>query len=240
MRLRLLGPLELLDADGGRVPVSGLKRRALLATLAVCAGRTVPLPRLTAELWGDRRPANAANALQAHVTRLRRAVETASGDTDRIVTGPAGYTLALRHGETDVAEFRTALTAARARPPAAAIPALRAALALWRGPALDGCGSGAVCAAEAAALDEARLGALELLYDASLRAGRHAEVIAELERDVAAHPLRERFCAQLMDALCRADRRADALAVYTAATRRLRTELGVDPGPALRARAAAV
>ena len=110
-------------------------------------------------------------------------------------------------------------------------------MALWRGPALAGCVLGDICAAEAAVLDESRLSALELLYDASLRAGRHREVVGELARATAAHPLRERFYEQLIVALCRSDRRAEAAEVYDRARRRLTMELGVEPGPTLRARA---
>ncbi len=237
MRLNLLGPLELRDAGGAEVPVSGHKRRALLATLAVCANHAVGVSRLTAELWGDTPPANAANALQAHVARLRKAVEVASGEADRIVTSPPGYTLVLHHNETDAEEFRSALAGARALPPAAAIPALRVALGVWRGPALEGCVSGDICVAEAAALEESRLAAMEALYDACLRTGRHAEVIVELARVCTAYPLRERFYDQWMDALCRSGRHTEALAVYERAARELRAELGLAPGPELRARA---
>jgi len=240
MQLQILGPLEILDVNGVRVFVSGQKRRALLAALVVCAGRTLSMDRLIEELWGGAPPVNATNALQAHIGRLRKAVEAACGEPDRIVTRPPGYFLTLLPGETDAAEFATKVAAARSVDPAAAIPLLRAALALWRGPALDGCVVGDLCAAEAVVLDESRLTALEALYDASLRIGRHAEVIGELEESTAAHPLRERFYDQLMVALCRADRQSDALGVYERARRRLITELGVEPGPTLRARERAI
>lgn len=237
MRLNILGPLELSGAGGAGIPVSGRKRRSLLATLAVCANHAVPVSRLTAELWGDTPPANAANALQAHVTRVRKAVEVASGEADRIVTSPPGYALVLHHNETDADEFRSALAGARALPPAAAIPALRAALGVWRGGALEGCLSGDICFAEATALEESRLAAMEALYDACLLTGRHAEVTGELARACAAYPLRERFYDQWMDALCRSGRHSEALAVYERAARELRAELGLEPGPELRARA---
>jgi len=236
MQLQILGPLEILDVDGVPIFVSGQKRRALLAALVVRAGRTLSMDRLIEELWGGTPPANATNALQAHIGRLRKAVEAACGEPDRIVTRPPGYCLTLRPDETDAAAFAAKVAAARSVAPAAAIPLLRAALALWRGPALDGCVVGEICAAEAVGLDESKLTALEALYDASLRVGRHAEVVGELEESTAAHPLRERFYDQLMVALCRSDRRSDALSVYERARRRLITELGVEPGPTLRAR----
>jgi DNA-binding SARP family transcriptional activator len=234
MLLRLLGPLELLDPQGVRVVVSGQKRRALLAVLVIRDGRTVSVDRLTKELWGSSPPANALNAVQAHVGRLRRALELASGE-DRIATRSLGYSLALRPDETDTAEFTSAVTAARASDDP--IPLLRSALSLWRGAALDGCVLGDICAAEAAVLEEKRIAALEFLYDASLRANRHREVIGELERTTADFPLRERFYEQLMVALCRCDRHSDARGVYDRARRKLVTELGVEPGPSLRATA---
>jgi DNA-binding SARP family transcriptional activator len=240
MQLQILGPLEIVDVNGVPIFVSGQKRRALLAVLVVRAGRTVSMDRLIEELWGGAPPVNATNALQAHIGRLRKAVEAACGEPDRIVTRPPGYCLTLRPDETDATEFATKVAAARSATPSTAIPLLRAALALWRGPALDGCVVGDICAAEAVVLDESKLTALEALYDASLRIGRHAEVIGELEESTAAHPLRERFYDQLMVALCRSDRQSDALSVYERARRRLITELGVEPGPMLRARERAI
>lgn len=234
MRVLVLGPPEILDASGGRVSVSGTKRRALLATLVVHPGRTVSMPRLIEELWGNTPPADAVNALQAHIGRLRKAIQAACGEAHRLETRPSGYGLVLRPGESDVAEFAALVSTARTAPDP--IPLLRSALSLWRRPALDGCVLGELCAAAAGELEEGRLTALEALYDASLHAGRHTEVIAELEETTAAYPLRERFYDQLMAALCRADRRPDALAVYDRARRRLNTELGVEPGPSLRAR----
>jgi len=238
MRLRILGPLEILDTRGARIHVSGNKRRALLATLVVRAGQTVSMTRLIEELWGAAPPANATNALQAHIGRLRKAMATACGETDRLVTRPTGYTLLLNDNETDAAEFTRLLTAARAEDNPTAL--LRSALSLWRGPALDGCVAGDICAAEASVLEECRLSAMEALYDTSLRNGRHAEVIAELAESTAVFPLRERFYDQLMEALCRAGRQSDALAVYDRARARFITELGVEPGPALRSRVQAI
>lgn len=240
MRVAILGPLELRDEQGVPHLVPGLKRRALLATLVLRAGRTVSADRLIEELWGKHPPANAANALQAHVRRLRTMLSAVGGGTDRIVTQPSGYVLHLRPGETDVEDFVAGVAAARLAQPAEAITLLRDALAVWRGPALVGWDRGDLCAAEAGMLEELRLTALETLFDLSLRTARHAEVIGELELTTAANPLRERFYDQLMAALHRSSRSADAMDVYSRARQRLRTELGVEPGPALRARAAQV
>jgi DNA-binding SARP family transcriptional activator len=239
MRLRILGPVEIHDERcGRRIAVSGLKRPALLATLVVRAGRAVSQDRLIAELWASDPPANAANALQAHIKRLRRLISAAGGAADRIVTRSPGYCLTLLPGETDAEEFTEKVTAARAlavTDPAAAIPLLRAALELWRGPALDGCVIGDICAAEAVTLEENRLAALETLYDASLRAGRHEDIIGSLQETLAAYPLRERLYIQLMLALHRSERQSEAIGVYDRARRRLLQDLGVEPGPALRA-----
>jgi DNA-binding SARP family transcriptional activator len=239
MQLRILGPLEIHDeARGRRLVVSGQKRPALLATLVVRAGRIVSMDRLIQEIWGDDQPSNAANALQAHIKRLRRLIESACGEPDRIVTQAPGYSLRLRAGETDVEMFNQKVARARSiatSHPDLAIPLLREALGLWRGPAIDGGVIGDICAAEAAVLEENRLSAVETLYDASLRANRHGEIIGELEETSAAHPLRERLYHQLMVALYRCDRQSDAIGVYDRARRRLLEHLGVEPGPALRA-----
>ncbi len=240
MRVAILGPLEVRDGQGVPHLVTGLKRRALLATLVLRAGRTVSVDRLIGELWGEHPPANAANALQAHVRRLRTMLSTVGGGPDRILTRPPGYVLHLRPGETDVEDFAARVAAAHRARPAEAITLLRDALAVWRGPALAGCVRGDICAAEAGMLEEWRLTTLEALFDLSLRTARHAEVIGELERTTAAHPLRERFYDQLMAALHRSSRPADAMDVYSRARQRLLTELGVEPGPALRARASQV
>ncbi len=238
MRLRVLGPVEIHDeVRGRRIVVSGLKRPALLAILVVRAGRTVSTDRLIQELWGDDPPANASNALQAHIKRLRRLIASACGEPDRIVTRAPGYCLTLKPGESDAAEFTETLLHAKAiavAEPARAIPLLRDALALWRGPAFDGCVLGDTCAAEAVVLEENRLAALEAVYDASLRTDRHEEIIGELEESIAAYPMRERLYGQLMVALYRSGRQSEAIGVYDRARRRLLRELGVEPGPALR------
>jgi DNA-binding SARP family transcriptional activator len=237
--IRILGPVEVLaDGRGRRISVSGAKRPALLATLVVRGGRTVSMDKLIHELWGDEPPANAANALQAHIKRLRQLIGSACGEPDRIVTRAPGYLLTLRPGETDAELFNDQVSRARAlavTDPERAVPMLREALALWRGPALDGCVLGDICAAEAVVLEENRLAALEGLYDTSLRAGRHEEIIGELEEVTGGYPLRERLYDQLMTALYRSDRQSEAIGVYDRARRTLLRELGVEPGPALRA-----
>ncbi|MFC0548239.1 AfsR/SARP family transcriptional regulator [Kutzneria chonburiensis] len=244
MRLRLLGPVDIFDeVNGRRIDLTGAKRRALLATLVVRQGQTISLHRLTEELWGERPPANAVNALQAHVARLRKLLSVAGGSPDQIVTQSSGYSLDLEPGQTDVDEFNRLSAQARevlADRPERAIELLRAALDLWRGPAFDGNTTGEILATEAELLTENRLATLESLYDASLRIGRHREVVGEIEETIAAHPLRERFYDQLMVALYRCHRQSEAIGVYDRARRKLLRELGVEPGPALRGRMQAI
>lgn len=257
MQFRILGPVEIQDERTGlRIVPAGAKQRALLGALVARSGHVVPVRRLIDELWGHRPPANAANALQAHVARLRRLVpepgqgpESGPGpgavgrDREWIVTRPPGYLLRAGPDASDAQRFRELAArgrAAAATDPRRAAELLRAALALWRGPALEGSARGGVCAAEAARLEEQRLAALEALYEACLRAARHEEIIGELEELTADHPVRERFHDLLMVALYRCGRQAEALGVYDRVRRRLVRELGVEPGAALRERLEAI
>ncbi|WP_282796256.1 AfsR/SARP family transcriptional regulator [Streptomyces sp. CC224B] len=255
MQFRILGPVEMYDERTGvRILPAGAKQRALLGALVALAGHHVSVPRLIDELWGEHPPANAANALQAHVARLRRQLparaphpgpDAGAGGAGQewITTCPPGYVLRLGGADTDARAFaELAARAQQAAPhtPGRAADLLRQALALWRGPALEGSVLGDICAAEAAQLEEHRLAALELLYDACLRAGRHGEITGELEELTTEHPMRERFYDQLMLALYRCGRQAEALCVYDRARKRLVHELGVEPGPVLRARMEAI
>ncbi|MFH0246533.1 BTAD domain-containing putative transcriptional regulator [Streptomyces sp. HK10] len=249
MQFRVLGPVEVHDeCTGLRVLPTGDKQRALLGALVVRSGRTVPVHRLVDELWGEHPPANATNALQAHVARLRRllpAQPAGSGEPDHewIVTRSLGYVLRLGRATTDAERFNRLAAEGRAatvHDPGHAAELLRRALALWRGPALEGSVRGGICAAEAAQLEESRLTALEALYDACLRTGRHDEITGELEELTTDHPVRERFYDLLMVALYRCGRQAEALGVYDRARKRLVHELGVEPGPALHGRMEAI
>ncbi|WP_331738445.1 MULTISPECIES: AfsR/SARP family transcriptional regulator [unclassified Streptomyces] len=248
MEFRLLGLVEVQDERTGlRIVPTGAKQRALLGALVVKAGHNVSVQRLIDELWGEHPPANAANALQLHVARLRRLL---SGPESRhaeqheqhahhpwIVTTSRGYTLQLAPVETDAARFQHLTDEARRILPAdpgQAGELLRRALSLWRGPALEGSVLGDICAGKAAQLEEHRLTALEMMYDAYLRTGRHGEITGELVELTTDHPVRERFYDLLMVALYRCGRQAEALRVYERARNRLVHELGVEPGPALR------
>ncbi|MFE7840546.1 BTAD domain-containing putative transcriptional regulator [Streptomyces sp. NPDC057474] len=249
MQFRILGPVEIQDERTGlKILPTGAKQRALLGALVVKSGHIVSVHRLIDELWGEHPPANATNALQAHVARLRRLLpmpEPGSGEQHHewIVTRSLGYVLRLGRDTTDADRFNELASrgrAAAASDPEHAAEVLRGALALWRGPALEGSVRGDICAAEAAQLEEHRLTVLETLYDACLRAARHGEIIGELEELTTDHPMRERFYDLLMVALYRCGRQAEALSVYDRARKRLVHELGVEPGPALRRRMEAI
>ncbi|KJY42784.1 regulatory protein [Streptomyces sp. NRRL B-1568] len=242
MHFCILGTVEIHDEAGGRrVSPTGSKQRALLGALVVKAGHVLSSHRLIDELWGEHPPANAGNALQAHIARLRRLLEEVSPGSDRahISTHSLGYLLHTGPEPTDADAFHRLSAQGRAvvtSDPERAVTLLRDALSLWRGPALHGSISGDICMAEAAQLEENRLVALETLYDASLRASLHEDITGELEELTTDHPVRERFYDLLMVALYRCGRQAEALGVYERARMRLVHELGVEPGPALRNR----
>ncbi|MFF1699302.1 BTAD domain-containing putative transcriptional regulator [Streptomyces sp. NPDC058257] len=239
---RLLGPLAVHDGvSGAGIVPSGPKQRVLLATLVIHAGELMPVDRLVEELWGDRPPSNAPNALQAHVARLRRLLPYPGHEW--ISTLPAGYLLTLGRASTDVARFTRLSGQGRAAvpdDPRHATELLGRALSLWQGPALLDSRHGPLCSAEADRLEEQRLTTLEALYEASLDCGRYAGITSDLERLTADHPLRERFYDLLMVALYRGGRQAEALSVYERARRSLVTTLGIEPGPPLRARMEAI
>ncbi|MEU3771818.1 AfsR/SARP family transcriptional regulator [Streptomyces sp. NPDC032472] len=245
VEFRVLGPVEVYDHRTGlRVVPSGAKQRTLLAALVVRAGEVLGTERLVDELWGDRPPAGGSNALQAHVARLRRVLPVAPPGPDGrraewIGTHALGYLLRPDGAAGDARRFHALSAEGRsllADDPERAAGLLRSALALWRGPALDGSLRGPICAREADRLEELRLTTLETLYEADLAGGRHGAAVRELERLTAEHPLRERFYDLLMLALYRGGRQGEALGVYERARRRLVDGLGVEPGPALRGR----
>jgi DNA-binding SARP family transcriptional activator len=212
--------------------LGGAKQRAVLAILLIHRGEVLSSERLIDELWGERPPATAAKTLQGYVSHLRKAI-----GEELLQTHGRGYRLALAPGQVDVDEFeRLAGEGRRALSdgdPASAAGRLREALGLWSGPALADFAYEAFAQAEIARLEEARLGALEDRIDADLVLGDHGEVVAALEPLIAEHPYRERLRAQLMLALYRCDRQADALQAYQNARRTLVEELGIEPGERL-------
>jgi len=232
MEFAILGPLEVRDGPAP-VRVPGAKERALLADLLVNAGRVVPADRLVEDLWGDDPPGNPANTLQGRVSALRRALGPAGG---ALVTRPPGYLLEAGPEQVDAGRFERLVAEATAAPAGEGPrPArqLEEALGLWRGPALAEFADQPWAQAEAARLEELRLAATEALVELRLAAGGHAGLVGELEGLVAAHPTRERLRGQLMVALYRSGRQADALGAYQQAREVLAEELGIDPSPEL-------
>jgi WD40 repeat protein/DNA-binding SARP family transcriptional activator len=246
MRFQVLGPLEV-EADDGPVALGGPKERLLLALLLTRPNQVVPVETLVRGLWGEQPPPTAAKTLQSHVMRLRWALEPgrargAAGEV--LVTRQPGYLLRVAPGALDAMRFEELIaTARRALSKEEADDAastLREALELWRGQAFEEFLDTDVGAAESDRLAELRLGALEDRIEADLRLGRHRELVAELEGLVREQPLRERLWAQLMLALYRSGRQADALLAYQRARSVLVEELGIDPGAELRRLQAAV
>jgi len=235
MEFGLLGPL-VVRCGGAEVPVSPGKQRAVLAALLLAAGRVVAVDDLAEALWGPAPPPSARVGVQNYVMRLRKALPGAGQAL--ISTRPGGYLIAAEPGELDVTRFEALVVAARAAARAGswdqAAEGACAALALWRGEPLADAGSEILAAREGPRLAELRLQALEVRIGADLHLGRHAEVIAELQRLAGAHPLREHLHALLMLALYRDGRQAEALAAYQQARQVLVEELGTDPGTELR------
>jgi DNA-binding SARP family transcriptional activator len=228
MEFRLLGPLEVADRDRS-LALGGVKQRSLLAVLLLHANEVVSTDRLIDELWGGEPPATAPKSVQVYVSKLRK--EIGEG---RLVTRAPGYVLRLGGSERDLARFEQLVAEARRAAPEAAARKLREALALWRGPALADLAYEPFAQAEIARLEELRLAVLEQRIDADLAAGRHAELVGELEALAARHPLRERLRCQLMLALYRSARQAEALDAYRAARRELSEELGLEPSEELK------
>jgi YVTN family beta-propeller protein len=232
---RLLGPLEVSDGDDP-LPIGEGRQRAVLVLLLLHRNETVSSERLVDALWGETAPPTATKVLQNYVGQLRRALHDREGR--RLRTRDHGYLLEVRDDELDVQRFERLVDeggeAFAAGQPADAAVRLREALALWRGPALAEVAYEEFAGPEVVRLEERHAAAIEQRIDADLALGRHADVVAELEGLVARHPLRERLRAQLMVALYRCGRQADALEAYGAARRALIDELGVEPGPALR------
>ncbi|MER7847012.1 BTAD domain-containing putative transcriptional regulator [Kitasatospora sp. NPDC096077] len=239
MEFRILGALEVWTGAGRRIPLEGSRTERLLATLLLNADSAVPVTRLVDAVWDERPPATAGRQARNLAGLLRRRFAEADPDAPpALLTDGPGYRLALTGHRLDAHRFTELLTGSRraaadGRPETAAA-ALREALGLWRGPALDGL-SGAVGSPGAVALDELRLTAWEECLDLELALGRHRATVPELTALVADHPLRERFAGQLMRALHGSGRAPEGLAVYRRFADRLAEELGLDPGPELRA-----
>lgn len=220
MEFCLLGPLAV--REGGReLPITGIKERSVLAMLLLEEGQVVSADRLIDELWGDEPPPTARGSLQVRIAGLRQAL-----GKQRIVSEGRGYRVQLAPGELDVTRFQRLLEQGGEAH-------LHEALAMWQGPALADFLDQRWAQAGAGRLEELRLAALERRIDVDLEAGRHAEVVSELEAQVRGHPLREGLRGQLMLALYRSGRQADALDAYQEARSTLVEQCGIEPSAAL-------
>ena len=226
LEIRLLGPFEV-RAAGTPADVGGSKRQVLLAMLALRNGRPVEIDALVDGLWGEELPAAPRNALHHHIARLRAALGEGS-----IVGFPDGY--AVKDAHVDAVRFEELLAETRAAlrdgDVRAAADAVESALALWRGPALQGLTGTAWFGAEARRLEALRVDALEEQFELALALGEHRELTAALRATLADNPFRERLWGQLMLALYRSGRQADALETFQEARRVLADELGLEPG----------
>jgi DNA-binding SARP family transcriptional activator len=229
MEFRILGPLEVVDR-GRPVALGGPKQRALLAALLMTPNRAVSIDRLIDVLWPARPPAAAANALQFHVSQLRKLL----GDGGVIVTQEPGYLIRVDPDQLDLLTFERFVAEAVGEEAARASRLLTEALDLWRGEPLADLADDATSQAEIQRVEAARLAALELRIEADLALGRHSQLVPEVEALVHEHPLHERLSGALMQALYGAGRQADALEVYRTTRQTFVAELGIEPSPALR------
>jgi DNA-binding SARP family transcriptional activator len=232
MEFRVLGPVEVWDGES-HLEVGGPQQRALLALMLLNAGYTLPINRLVDELWGDAPPETAVKGVQVLVSQLRKAL-----GEELIATRSRGYAIQITPGQLDLTRFERLAAEGRraleAGDPRSASARLREALALWRGAPLGGLSLQPFVQAEALRLEEIRLAALEDRIDADLESGLAAELVGELEALVARNPLREHLRSQLMLALYRSGRQAEALDVYRQTRATLVDQLGIEPGRELR------
>ena len=236
LEFRVLGPLEVIRGQQG-LPLGSPKQRALLGLLLVHANEPIPRERLIEELWGDAAPKTVNAVLNVYLTRLRRLLADGTGE-QLLLTQAAGYVLRVPPDQFDAHRFEALLDKGRRELATGeaerASLTLRYALALWRGPALADLAFEPFAQTEIARLEELRLTALEARIEADLALGGQDSLVAELETLVAAHPYREGLRAQLMLALYRSGRQAEALETYRRAKRTFSEELGIDPSPRLR------
>ncbi len=240
MEVRLLGSVEAL-VDGQTLSLGGSKQRSVVAMLALHANSTLSGDELIDGLWGEDPPPSAAKNLQLYVSRLRKTLADGKAEAE-IITRGRGYELRLPEESVDALRFEDLVQEASREPASAAGAngAAGAALELWRGAPLADVASEPFAAPEIGRLEELHLRAIELAIDAELAAGRHDEVVAQLEELIAEEPLRERLHAQRMLALYRAGRQADALEAYREARATLIEQIGIEPGPELQSLQAAV
>ncbi|MGJ5755148.1 DNA-binding SARP family transcriptional activator [Streptomyces puniciscabiei] len=238
--LNLLGVMELRGSHGTHL-IESAAQTTLLIPLLVNRRSFVSASVLAGELWGDSRPGRSENALQAHISRLRKCFKRVdpTRPEGRLKSGPNGYQLLLGDDEVDGERFIRAVQDAQMfsgiRHPADTSSRMRRALAMWRGPVFGGITGGPLCQTEAARYQDARLRAHEILFDSELALGRHALIIGELSALVdGMHLPQERLCAQLMVALYRCGRQVEALGVYQRVRERMAESAGCLPSMGLR------
>jgi DNA-binding SARP family transcriptional activator len=228
VQFRILGPLEVVDHERP-IEIAGAKQRAILALLLLHANEVVRTDRLIDDVWGENAPRNAAGALHNQVSRLRKTL-----GHDVLASREWGYVLRTEPGAIDLDRFEELVAVADPLPAHERSKKLAEALALWRGPALADLAGEPALRTEIARLDELRLATLERRIEADLEVGKSTELVGELETLIAAEPLRESLRGQLILALYRAGRQAEALEVFRETRRVLTEELGLEPSPALR------
>jgi DNA-binding SARP family transcriptional activator len=226
---RILGPLEVLAEDGEPIALGGQKQRALLALLLLRANQVVPTESIVDALWGEHPPRTATTSLQNSISALRKVLGAGV-----VLTRPPGYRLAVDPEAVDLGRFEELVRAARRCEAEERGERLREALALWRGEPLVEVAFAPFAAPEMRRLDELHIVTIEDRVDADLACERHAELVPELVKLVAQHPLRERLVGQLMLAHYHSGRQDDALRSYQDARRAL-AELGLEPSPQLQA-----
>jgi DNA-binding SARP family transcriptional activator/basic membrane lipoprotein Med (substrate-binding protein (PBP1-ABC) superfamily) len=233
IEFRVLGPLEV-RVDGEPVTLGGAKQRAALAALLLSANEVISVERLIDEVWGDQAPPSASHSLEAYVSRIRQLL---NGYGPTLTRRGAGYRLDLGDAVLDAKTFVHSLEEASNAFDAGGVDraagVVADALELWHGPALADVQLASAGRAEAERLEELRLRAYELHFECELERGRHDGVVGELQLLVSQNPYRERFVAQLMLALYRAGRHAEALEIYEHTRRRLDADLGLLPSPEL-------
>ncbi len=233
---RILGPIQVLR-DGEPIPLGSHKQRAVLAILLLHPNEVVSTGRLIDDLWGEEPPAGDLKTLRSYVSRLRTALGK-DGDREALLSRSPGYTVVIDEDGLDSAFFerlaRVGHEALVRRDAASAAHTLHEALSLWRGPALSDFAYEPFAQAEIVRLEELRLAVTENRMEAELALGRHQQLVSELEWLIGTHPFREGLRAQLMLALYRSGRQAEALAAYRQARDVLVEELGIEPGSELR------